>query len=129
MASVKIHHLRGAQCPGVPPSPKFCRLCISGLNANFHVERRVNSKLPALDTMVDGQFVTDVYTKPTNLGRCMNGDGDFSDVYRSGTIRLYARGTLQNCGSWQSVHPELKRVHKILVDIGYRNSILVTPTS
>ena len=69
-----------------------------------------------------GQFVTDVYRKPTDLGRCMNGEGDCTDSYKTGVIRAYIRRALKNCSSWDLLHRELERVRRILVNNGYSNS-------
>ena len=59
----------------------------SGLG--FTTELSISNKLPFLDLMVinqDDDFSTDVYVKPTNLGRCMNGNGDCTDSYKRGVI-------------------------------------------
>ena len=93
---------------------------------NFTVDHSVGQKLPFLDVMIDcssGDFITDVYRKPTDLGRCMNGEGDVTDSYKSGVVRAYIRRALKNCSNWDLLHAELERVRKILVDNGYSNSI------
>ena len=92
---------------------------------NFSIETSVDEKLPFLDLLVhygSGDFVTDVYRKPTDLGRCMNGNGDCSDSYKLGVIRAYVRRAIRNCSNWALVHRELKRVRQMLVNNGYSNS-------
>ena len=94
----------------------------SGLG--FTVELNVNRKLPFLDLMVHARndsFETDVYVKPTNLGRCMNADGDCTDSYKQGVIRAYVRRALKHCSTWQLVERELRRIKQMLVNNGYRN--------
>ena len=95
----------------------------SGLG--FTTELNVNNRLPFLDLMVnasDDDFVSDVYVKPTNLGRCMNAEGDCTDSYKQGVIRSYVRRALTHCSTWQLVDLELRRVKQMLVNNGYSNS-------
>jgi len=92
---------------------------------NFTVDLSMTQKLPFLDLMIDassGEFVTDVFRKPTDVGRCMNGEGDCTDSYKSGVMRAYIRRALKNCSTWELFHRELRRVRQILVDNGYSNS-------
>lgn len=94
----------------------------SGLG--FTTELNVNHKLPFLDLMVhakESHFETDVYVKPTNLGRCMNAEGDCTDSYKHGVIRSYVRRALKHCSTWQLVTRELERVKQMLVNNGYSN--------
>ena len=69
----------------------------------------------------DDDFETDVYVKPTNLGRCMNAEGDCTDSYKQGVIRSYVRRALKHCSTWQLVDRELRRIKQMLVNNGYRN--------
>ena len=89
---------------------------------NFTVDFSVSQKLPFLDLMIDassGEFITDVFRKPTDLGRCMNGEGDCTDSYKTGVIRAYIRRAIRNCSTWELLHRELQRVRQILVNNGY----------
>ena len=91
----------------------------------FTTELNVNNRLPFLDLTVsanDGTFETDVYVKPTNLGRCMNANGDCTDTYKRGVIRAYVRRALKHCSTWLLVDRELKRVKQMLVNNGYSNT-------
>ena len=109
-----IHHLE---------TLKAALVTESGLG--FTTELNVNNRLPFLDVMVSGQggdFATDVFVKPTNLGRCMNGDGDCTDSYKRGVVRSYVRRALTHCSTWSLVDLELKRVRQMLVNNGYSNS-------
>ena len=95
----------------------------SGLS--FTTELNVNNKLPFLDLMVHAkadEFETNVYVKPTNLGRCMNANGDCTESYKQGVIRSYVRRALKHCSTWQLVDRELRRVKQMLVNNGYSNS-------
>ena len=95
----------------------------SGLG--FTAEPSVSNKLPFLDLMVINQgddFSTDVYVKPTNLGRCMNGSGDCTDSYKRDVIRSYVKRALTHCLTWPLVDRELKRVKQMLINNGYNNN-------
>ena len=92
---------------------------------NFTAELNVGNKLPFLDLMIDSnheQFDTDVYVKPTNLGRCMNAAGDCNDAYKRGVIRSYVKRALTHCSTWNHVHRELVRVRQMLINNGYSNT-------
>ena len=95
----------------------------SGLD--FTTELNVNNRLPFLDLLVnatDGDFETSVYVKPTNLGRCMNAEGDCTDSYKRGVIRAYVRRAIKHSSSWRLVDLELRRVRQMLINNGYSNS-------
>ena len=94
----------------------------SGLR--FTVEESVDNRLPFLDVLVSQRqegFATEVYTKPTNPGLCLNGNSECPDRYRRSTIRAYVKRALTHCNSWVSTHKELERVTQVLVNNGYRN--------
>ena len=94
----------------------------SGLN--FTVEHSSEGRLPFLDVLVHqqpGGFNTEVYTKPTNPGLCLNGRSECPDRYKRSTISAYVRRALTHCSNWSSVHTELERVTQVLVNNGYSN--------
>nr|XP_045585229.1 uncharacterized protein LOC123747237 [Procambarus clarkii] len=52
----------------------------SGLK--FTVEKSEGARIPFLDVLDDGnsgRFITDVYRKPTDAGKCMNGKSESTD--------------------------------------------------
>ena len=96
---------------------------ISGLN--FSVELNSNNTLPFLDVLVEAahdDFVTSVYRKPTNVGNCMNGEGECSDTYKKGVIKAYVRRAISVCSSWHLLHAELQHLRQMLVNNGYSNT-------
>ncbi|XP_076068419.1 uncharacterized protein LOC143040862 [Oratosquilla oratoria] len=73
---------------------------VSGLK--FSVELNNNNKLPFLDVMVDASsddFITTVYRKPTNAGKCMNGESECTVEYKRGVIKAYVRRAIKVCSS------------------------------
>lgn len=94
----------------------------SGLR--FTVELNERGKLPFLDVNVDATsdvFSLDVYRKPTNNGRCLNGDSECPQRYKISVIRAYVRRAVVTCSSWESLHRELEHVRQMLVNNGYTN--------
>lgn len=84
-----------------------------------------NNRLPFLDVMVDatlGNLITDVYRKPTDAGKCMNGDGECSKDYKKGVIRAYVKRALNICSTWPLLHHELNHIRQMLVNNGYSNT-------
>ena len=95
----------------------------SGLN--FSVELNSNHRLPFLDVLVEAtpeDFMTSVYRKPTNMGKCMNGEGECTDGYKKGVIRAYVRRAISISTSWQLLHAELHHLRQMLVNNGYSNT-------
>ena len=89
----------------------------------FTYEVEENSKLHFLDvnlsTERESSYVTNVYRKPTDIGRCMNARSACPTRYKTGVIRTYVRRALTHCSSWELVHLELNHVKQMLVDNGY----------
>ena len=95
----------------------------SGLNFTF--EESTNGSLPFLDVLVTANhngFVTTVYTKPTNIGLCLNGNSECPERYLRSTINAYIRRALTHCSTWRATHIELTRITQVLVNNGYSNS-------
>ena len=71
------------------------RICLqetSGLN--FTIEKSINGQLPFLDVLVkmgSENFNTEVYTKPTNNGQCLNGRSECPQKYKDSTVTAYIR--------------------------------------
>ena len=56
---------------------------------NFTIERSINSSIPFLDVNVKNSldhFKTNVYTKPTNIGRCLNAKGECNEAYKRSVV-------------------------------------------
>ncbi|XP_066965659.1 uncharacterized protein [Macrobrachium rosenbergii] len=105
---------------------------IDNLRAAFHqhsslsftTEYAENNHFPFLDVLVEQQgtaFSTSVYTKPTNLGLCMNGESKCPEHYKNSVIKAYVCRSLSHCSSWQKTHEELDRATQVLVNNGHKN--------
>ncbi|XP_068229581.1 uncharacterized protein [Palaemon carinicauda] len=69
---------------------------------HFTLENSVNNSLPFLDVLLSSTnegFHTTVYTKPTNLGMCLNGESECPARYRASTIKAFVRRALSHCSS------------------------------
>ena len=77
------------------------RTCLqetSGLN--FTIEKSINGQLPFLDVLVkmgSENFNTEVYTKPTNNGQCLNGRSECPQKYKDSTVTAYIRRAITHC--------------------------------
>merc|ERR1712121_266075 len=61
---------------------------------NFTRDKSINGQLPFLDVLVkmgSDNFNTEVYTKPTNNGQCLNGRSECPQKYKDSTIIAYIR--------------------------------------
>ena len=88
----------------------------------FTCERSENDKLPFLDVLVTHEgdtFGTTVYTKPTNLGLCLNGKSECPRRYLRSVVSTYVRRALSHCSSWTTTHTELDRISQILMNNGF----------
>ena len=89
----------------------------------FTYEVEENKKLHFLDMTVsktnEGNYVTQVYRKPTDIGRCMNASSACPSRYKKGVVRTYVRRALSHCSTWELVHQELQHVKQMLVNNGY----------
>ena len=90
----------------------------------FTTELSLQNKLPFLDVSVhiqDNTFVTSVYRKPTDLGRCMNAASEAPTKYKISVIRAYLRRAYKICSNWTLFHHEVGRIKQILINNGYSN--------
>ncbi|XP_068214396.1 uncharacterized protein [Palaemon carinicauda] len=86
---------------------------------HFTLENSVDNSLPFLDVLISSTnegFHTTLYTKPTNLGECLNGESECPARYKASTIKA-----LSHCSSWTDTHKELERATQVLINIGYIN--------
>ena len=69
----------------------------------------------------DRTFSLEVYTKPTNLGLCLNGDSECPERYKDSVVSSYMRRALTHCSSWTAVNTEINRFSQVLVNNGFPN--------
>ena len=92
---------------------------------NFTCESSINHKIPFLDVDIDasdGTFVTTVFRKPTDTGRCLSGDSECPDKYKDSVIRAYVNRAIKHCSTWPLLHQEFERIRQILVNNKYKMS-------
>ena len=74
----------------------------------FAYELIVNRTIPFLDVLVsvnDGdEYVTKVYTKTTDFGKCINPQGKCSERYKQGAVRAYLKRTYRVCSSQEDIY-------------------------
>ena len=93
----------------------------------FTIERTVNRVLPYLDVRVeqaDDSYNTQVYVKPTNIGRCLNARGECPDSYKRSVVAAYVKRALTHSKSWEDVHRELERIRQLLTNNGFRDEMI-----
>ncbi|XP_068227972.1 uncharacterized protein [Palaemon carinicauda] len=79
---------------------------------HFTLENSVDNSLTFLDVLISSTkegFQTTVYTKPTNLGMCLNGESECPARYRASTISAFVCRGFSHCSSWIDTHKELER--------------------
>ena len=92
----------------------------SGLS--FTVENSIRNNINFLDVTInatDGNYITSVYRKSTDEGRCLNGKSDCPERYKNSVIRAYIHRALKHCSTWPLVHQELKRIKQNLTNNNY----------
>ncbi|XP_068238304.1 uncharacterized protein [Palaemon carinicauda] len=90
----------------------------------FTLEHSQDNHLLFLDVLVtstENRFRTTMYTKPTNLGMCLNGDSECPTRYKSSTIKAYVRRALSHSSTWCDTHKELDQISQVLVNNGFSN--------
>ena len=70
------------------------------------------------------EFNTNVYSKPTNIGRCLNAKGECPDSYKKSVISAYVNRALTHCSTWRQTHAELERIRQLLTNNGYRSDMI-----
>ena len=96
---------------------------------NFTIEHSQQKTLPFLDVLVkqqEGQFKTTVFTKTTNVGRCLNARGECPEAYKKSVVSAYVKRALTHCTSWREVNSELDRIRQLLTNNGYADRIIET---
>ena len=96
---------------------------------NFTIENSQQKTLPFLDILIsqkDDKFHTEVFTKATNTGRCLNARGECPDSYKKSVVSAYVRRAFTHCTTWKAVHAELDRVRQLLTNNGYPDHMIET---
>ena len=93
----------------------------------FTCERSVEQRLPFLDVDIskqDRDFKTKVYTKATNVGRCLNARGECPVAYKISVVSSYVNRALTHCSNWTEIHRELERLRQLLTNNGYADHLI-----
>ena len=93
----------------------------------FTSECSVEGRLPFLDVDISKQdqgFKTKVYTKATNVGRCLNARGECPVQYKISVISSYVNRALTHCSTWTEIHRELERIRQLLTNNGYADHLI-----
>ena len=72
----------------------------------------------------DQGFKTKVYTKATNVGRCLNARGECPVSYKISVISSYVNRALTHCSNWTEIHRELERIRQLLTNNGYADHLI-----
>ncbi|XP_076056335.1 uncharacterized protein LOC143034285 [Oratosquilla oratoria] len=83
----------------------------------FTNERSDQRRLPFLDldiTKHEVGFRTKVYTKATNVGRCLNARGECPTAYKRSVGAAYINRALTHCSSWIETHREFDSIRQLL---------------
>ena len=102
----------------------------SGLK--FTSEKSLSHKLNFLDVTIDAssnKFITSVYRKPTDTGRCLSGASVCPERYKISVIRAYIHRALKHCSSWESFHREVKHIKQLLANNNYPISMIDATTN
>lgn len=103
---------------------RLCEALANNSCLNFSIECHANGSLPFLDVLVKpevNRFVNSVYVKDTNVGRCLNAEGECPTSYKKSVIRSYVNRVFSHCSSWSLLHNELQRLQQVLVNNGFSN--------
>ena len=93
----------------------------------FTTEESQNQKIPFLDILVKKEgnnFNTTVYTKQTNVGRCLNARGECPDAYKKSVVNSYVNRAFTHCSTWRQTHNELDRIRQLLTNNGYKEDMV-----
>ncbi|XP_076069727.1 uncharacterized protein LOC143041604 [Oratosquilla oratoria] len=93
----------------------------------FTHEQSVERRLPFLDldiSKIENGFNTKVYTKDTNIRRCLNAHGECPAGYKRSVAAAYVNRALTHCSSWRETHSELDRIRHLLTNNGFSNQMI-----
>ena len=94
---------------------------------NFTYELHNNNKLPFLDisvTLDHDNFITSVYHKPTDFGKCLNANSECPDKYKRSVVVNYINRAYNYSQNWQTFHNELEHIKQMLINNNYSNSLV-----
>ena len=91
----------------------------------FTYELSLNRTIPFLDVQIsvkDGdEYVTKVYRKTTDLGKCINPQVECPERYKLGAVRAYLNREFQVCSSQEVIDTEIIKTKQILINSGFSN--------
>ena len=94
----------------------------------FTYELANGGQLPFLDILTmytsENYLTTEVYTKPTDNGICLNGKSECPDRYKETVILSYVKRAWTTSSSFTSFQGELSRVKQMLVNNSYSNKTI-----
>ena len=93
----------------------------------FTCEKSTEGRLPFLDVDIyknEDHFKTKVFTKATNVGRCLNARGECPIQYKRSVVAAYIQRALTHCNSWADTHRELERVRQLLTNNGFPDGLI-----
>jgi hypothetical protein len=88
-----------------------------------------NHKLPFLDILVrieDNSSVTNVYRKPTDVGKVLNEKSECPMRYKTSAVRALIQRAFKTCTSESDLKTELRSCKQILVNNGFSNRTIDT---
>ena len=94
---------------------------------NFTIEKSKNGSLPFLDVQIkqeNNTYRTEVYTKKTNAGRCLNAKGECPDAFKRSVVDAFVKRALTHCSTWRAVHKEIERASQVLTNNGYKDDMV-----
>ena len=93
----------------------------------FTIELNTNNKIPFLDVLVNNQnnkLTTTVYRKATNIGTCLNGNSECSELYKQSVIMSYLTRAYKVSTTWNDFDIEVNHIKQILINNNYSNTFV-----
>ncbi|XP_076039315.1 uncharacterized protein LOC143024400 [Oratosquilla oratoria] len=93
----------------------------------FTCERSNQRRLPFSDleiTKDENDFRTKVYTKATNIRRCLIARGEFTAAYKLSVAAAYINGVVTHCNSWTEAHRKFDCIRQLLTNSGYPDHMI-----
>jgi hypothetical protein len=83
----------------------------------FTYELEINKRLPFLDVLItrnNFNLTTDVFTKPTSSGECLNFKSLCPMKYKLSVIQAFVHRAFAITSSWDGFHSEIQRIRRLL---------------
>ena len=93
----------------------------------FTVELSTNNRIPFLDVSVKNhgnRLITTVHRKATNIGTCLNGNSECSELYKQSVIMSYLTRAYKVSTNWNDFHMEVNHIKQMLINNNYSNSFV-----